>query len=179
VSNIILQIYLTVLVLGLLFSTAVHVLVLVHVYYYYYMYCSMQYNVDHKRPWDAQTAQPIPTNLTGFCMVILSKMTPPHKVPLSLAKSWYFTSLAQLQMYSCVHSRNIRVYTVDLHSSFEWIRPRSRASSTSTIVNTQECTQSCEPTPVCWQVRQLRNLRKMIRKMVQLGNSAASTPKFS
>ena len=108
-----------------------------------------------------------------------SKMASPHKVPLSLAKSWYFTSLAQLQMYSCVHSRNIRVYTVDLHSSFEWIRPRSRASSTSTIVNTQECTQSCEPTPVCWQVRQLRNLRKMIRKMVQLGNSAASTPKFS
>ena len=38
--------------------TAVYVLVLVHIYYYYY--CSMQYNMYHKRPLDAQNAQPIP-----------------------------------------------------------------------------------------------------------------------
>ena len=29
-----------------------------HIYYYYY--CSMQYNMYHKRPLDAQNAQPIP-----------------------------------------------------------------------------------------------------------------------
>jgi hypothetical protein len=31
-------------------------------------------------------------------MVFLSKMASPHKVPLSLAKSWYFTSLARNHM---------------------------------------------------------------------------------